>query len=378
MPLRAVPLTELFLMPPPEAPLTTGLARELLRVLRATPRALPTRSPTLTASMPLRATTPLWPLTLATAPVTRPPLPEVDTNTDVPVATTPWQPEDRVLLPLVASEMDATVEFQATVARRPTVPMTDNTETRPPVALPWLAVLSAVVARELLALPSTLSVTLTTLASEDRDSAALSPTVAPTSDVPLDSVQVATTTVMLTPVAELLPLAVMPSAALAWLATLACSDALAPLVLVASLLADTTKVQLEFLATRVRPMAATRATVVLKATVVLPLSAVVPDVPLPSRAVLATVPVSLASLAAAVASVATALASVSDALADSASAEDVDSAAVASADTVVASVASADTAAVPDTVVASAATAVVPATVAASAATAATATDIEQ
>merc|ERR1719340_593719 len=110
--------------------------------------------------------------------------------------------------------------------------MTDNTETRLPVALPWLAVLSAVVAR------------------------------------------------------ELLPLAVMPSAALALLATLACSDALAPLVLVASLLADTTEVQLELLATRVRPMAATRATVVLKATVVLPVSAVVPDVPLASRAVL--------------------------------------------------------------------------------------------
>jgi len=364
-PLRAAPLTELSLMPPPELPLTTGLAREVPQVLRATPKALPTRSPTLTASMPLRATTPLWLLTLATAPETRPPLLPVDTVPDVPVDTTPWLLEDRVLLPLVASEMDATVEFQATVARRPTVPMTDNTETRPPVAPPWLAVLSAVVARELPAMPSHWAVTLTTLASEEVHSAALSPTVPKTSDVLLASALVETTTVMLTPVAELLPLAVMPSAALALLATLACSAALAPLVHVASLLADTTEVSLESKESRVRPMVATRATVVLKATVVLPLSAVVLDVPLASKAVLATAPVTVAS-SVAVASVA-----------DSASAEDADLDAVVS-DTALASAA---TVVVPDTALASADTAVVPDTALASAdtvAATATATDIEQ
>merc|ERR1719412_1546638 len=83
----------------------------------------------------------------------------------------------------------------------------------------------------------------------------------------------------------------MHSAALALLATLVASDALAPLVHVASLLADTTEVQLELLATGVRPMAATRATVVHKAMVVHQLSEVVLDVPVASVAVLASVAV---------------------------------------------------------------------------------------
>merc|ERR1719211_499798 len=48
-PLRAAPVTDHGLMPPPEAPLTTGLDRELPRVPRATATALPTRSPTATA-----------------------------------------------------------------------------------------------------------------------------------------------------------------------------------------------------------------------------------------------------------------------------------------------------------------------------------------
>ena len=135
-PLRAAPVTDHGLMPPPEAPLTTGLDRELPRVPRATPKVLPTRSPTPTAMMPLLAATPPLRLLLASAPETRLPLLLVDTKLDVPVPTTPPAPEGMEQLPLVASEMDATVEFQATVARRPMVPMTDNTETKLPAVLP--------------------------------------------------------------------------------------------------------------------------------------------------------------------------------------------------------------------------------------------------
>merc|ERR1719411_1496599 len=340
-------------MPPPEAPLTTGLDRELPRVPRATATALPTRSPTATAGMPHLATTPPLRLLVASARETRLPLLTVDTNTDVPVATTPLPPERWELPLLVASEMDATVEFQATVARRPTVPMTDNTETRPPAAPPWPVVLSAAVARELPALPSTPCVTLTTLASEDKDSAVHSPTVERTSDVPVDSAKVAMTTVMLTPVAELLPLDAMPSAALAWLATLVASDALAAVAPADSLKVDTTPDSVELLATRVRPMAATRATAVPVATVVLKATKVVPDVLVTSLAVLATVPVTVADMAVALADSASPVV----ALVESASPV---VALVASASPVVADsdalVASADMAAVPDMAVASVAT----------------------
>merc|ERR1719189_3518197 len=76
MPLPASLATDHSVMPPPEASVTNGPAREVLRAPRATPRALPTRTLTLKASMPLLATTPLLS-----------PLPDSDRETRLPLPT---------------------------------------------------------------------------------------------------------------------------------------------------------------------------------------------------------------------------------------------------------------------------------------------------
>merc|ERR1719273_779023 len=76
MPLPASLATDHSVMPPPEASVTNGPAREVLRAPRATPRALPTRTLTPDPWMPLLATTPLLS-----------PLPDSDRETRLPLPT---------------------------------------------------------------------------------------------------------------------------------------------------------------------------------------------------------------------------------------------------------------------------------------------------
>merc|ERR1719362_2031322 len=77
MPLPASLATDHSVMPPPEASVTNGPAREVLRAPRATLRELPTRTLTPDPWMPLLATTPLLSPLLDSDRETRLPLPTV-------------------------------------------------------------------------------------------------------------------------------------------------------------------------------------------------------------------------------------------------------------------------------------------------------------
>merc|ERR1719273_22703 len=182
MPLPASLATDHSVMPPPEASVTNGPAREVLRAPRATPRALPTRTLTPDPWMPLLATTPLLSPLPDSDRETRLPLPTVSDRLAVLDTPTPPLLAASVRVLPVDSEMAATVVSPDTVARRPTVPTTENTVTRPPVEPPLLAVPSAVVASALPATPSAVVVPLTTLASAVPVSDVDSPSAAPTSD----------------------------------------------------------------------------------------------------------------------------------------------------------------------------------------------------
>merc|ERR1719362_2638442 len=140
---------------------------------------------------------------------TRLPLPTVSDRLAVLDTPTPPLLAASVRVLTVDSEMAATVVSPDTVARRPTVPTTENTVTRPPVEPPLLAVPSAVVASALPATPSAVVVPLTTLASAVPVSDVDSPTAAPTSDALVAVPPVATTTVMhtLVPVVPLVAVA---------------------------------------------------------------------------------------------------------------------------------------------------------------------------
>jgi len=377
-PLLAALLTELSETPQAEAGLTTGLAREVPPVPKATARVLPTRRLTTTAGMPPPDTTPLLRLLVASDRETRLLLHLVASLPAALVATTPLLVATWLLPPLVASEMAATVESQATEARRPTVPTTDNTETRPPVELSLAVVVSPMVARERLAVPSTVLPLLTTLASADKDSAVHSPTLLKTSAVKVPSAQVATTTVMLMLVAALPPLAALDSAVLLLLVAAVDSDALPVLVAVDSLPVASMPPLVVSRATVVAAMVATLDTAVLAATVVavatvVPLVASLVALASVSPAVVASASAVLEELVAVVASASPAVvASVASAVPDMAVPELV-AATAAPADTAVASVA--DMAVPADMAVASAADM---AAATAAPATAAMATDIEQ
>merc|ERR1719189_1106057 len=97
MPLPASLATDHSVMPPPEASVTNGPAREVLRAPRATPRALPTRTLTPDPWMPLLATTPLLS-----------PLPDSDRVAVLDTPTPPLLAASVRVLP-VDSEMAATV-----------------------------------------------------------------------------------------------------------------------------------------------------------------------------------------------------------------------------------------------------------------------------
>merc|ERR1719438_683506 len=109
MPLPASLATDHSVMPPPEASVTNGPAREVLRAPRATPRAL--LSPLLDSELE-----------------TRLPLPTVSDRLAVLDTPTPPLLAASVRVLPVDSEMAATVVSPDTVARRPTVPTTANTE----------------------------------------------------------------------------------------------------------------------------------------------------------------------------------------------------------------------------------------------------------
>merc|ERR550532_946245 len=339
MPLPATPVTDHSVMPPPEASATNGPAREVLRAPRATPRALPTRTLTPDPWMPLLATTPLLSPLLDSDRETRLPLPTVSDRLAVLDTPTPPLLAASVRVLPVDSEMAATVVSPDTVARRPTVPTTENTVTRPLVPLVPLAMASAVVASALPATPSAVADPLTTLASAVPVSDAPSRVLLPTTDalvpVPLDT----TNTVLATSVAELPNLAAPLSDVTATLPTRPHTAALVPLVPVATLPVTTTVHTTLAVAPSPRDTVALRATVATKATA-LPVATVdhlaaasspVDTVALATVALQATVAV-VATVAATAASVAT----------------------VAVPDTVAATAVTAATVAVPDTVAATA------------------------
>merc|ERR1719507_211736 len=141
MPLPASLATDHSVMPPPEASVTNGPAREVLRAPRATLRELPTRTLTPDPWMPLLATTPLLSPLLDSDRETRLPLPTVSDRLAVLDTPTPPLLAASVRVLTVDSEMAATVVSPDTVAR-------------PPVEPPLLAVPSAVVASALPATPS--------------------------------------------------------------------------------------------------------------------------------------------------------------------------------------------------------------------------------
>merc|ERR1719361_2148473 len=240
MPLPATLVTDHSVMPPPEASATNGPAREVLRVPRATTLEPPSRRLTPEAWMPLPATTPLLSPLLDGELETRLPLPTVSDRLAVLDTPTPPLLAASVRVLPVDSEMAATVVSPDTVARRPTVPTTENTVTSNPVEPPLLAVPSAVVASALPATPSAVVVPLTTLASAVPVSDVDSPSAAPTSDALVAVPPVATTTVMHTLVPEVPLPVVRLSAVTATPLTALPSAALVPLVAVASPLATTT------------------------------------------------------------------------------------------------------------------------------------------
>merc|ERR1719400_2690249 len=266
MPLPASLATDHSVMPPPEASVTNGPAREVLRAPRATPRALPTRTLTPDPWMPLLATTPLLSPLPDSDRETRLPLPTVSDRLAVLDTPTPPLLAASVRVLPVDSEMAATVVSPDTVARRPTVPTTENTVTRPLVPLVPPAMASAVVASALPATPSAVADPLTTLASAVPVSDAPSRVLLPTTDalvpVPLDT----TNTVLATSVAELPNPAAPLSDVTATLPTRPHTAALVPLVPVATLSATTTVHTTVPVAPSPRDTVALRATVATKAT----------------------------------------------------------------------------------------------------------------
>merc|ERR1712045_456859 len=165
------------------------------------------------ASMPLLDMTEVQLLHQATALPTKPPLLTVDTDTEPVVATTLLLQEEDSLMPMLPSEMAASVVSAEWAAEEPTEPTTVNMVTKDPVVLSPTVAPSAVVDQPLM------------LDSAEPDSVADSLLVPPISAVLLASVPVATTTDKDMLAQEALHLAVQdsatqPSAALAALSDL--------------------------------------------------------------------------------------------------------------------------------------------------------------
>merc|ERR1719362_1967939 len=191
--------------------------KAMLALVVAMVMALPDKRDTPMASMPLLDTTEVQLLHQASALPTKPPLLTVDTDREPVVATTLLLQEEDSLMPMLPSEMAASVVSAEWAAEEPTEPTTVNMVTKDPVVLSPTAAPSAA-----------------------PDSVADSLLVPPISAVLLASVPVATTTELDMLAQEALHLAVQDSATQPSAALAALSDLVVHLAATPSLPAEDT------------------------------------------------------------------------------------------------------------------------------------------
>merc|ERR1719242_1240058 len=152
--LKAVPELVTVETPSLVALVTTGKVPVVPKALKAIAMALPDKRDTPMASMPLLDTTEVQLLHQASALPTKPPLLTVDTDREPVVATTLLLQEEDSLMPMLPSEMAASVVSAEWAAEEPTEPTTVNMVTKDPVVLSPTVAPSAALVQEMLALPS--------------------------------------------------------------------------------------------------------------------------------------------------------------------------------------------------------------------------------
>jgi len=238
--LKAVPELVTVETPSLVALVTTGKVPVVPKALKAMAMALPDKRDTPMASMPLLDTTEVQLLHQASALPTKPPLLTVDTDREPVVATTLLLQEEDSLMPMLPSEMAASVVSAEWAAEEPTEPTTVNMVTKDPVVLSPTVAPSAALVQEMLALPSDVVDQPLMLDSAEPDSVADSLLVPPISAVLLASVPVATTTELDMLAQEALHLAVQDSATQPSAALAALSDLVVHLAATPSLPAEDT------------------------------------------------------------------------------------------------------------------------------------------
>jgi len=238
--LKAVPELVTVETPSLVALVTTGKVPVVPKALKAMAMALPDKRDTPMASMPLLDTTEVHNLHQASALPTKPPLLTVDTDREPVVATTLLLQEEDSLMPMLPSEMAASVVSAEWAAEEPTEPTTVNMVTKDPVVLSPTVAPSAALVQEMLALPSDVVDQPLMLDSAEPDSVADSLLVPPISAVLLASVPVATTTELDMLAQEALHLAVQDSATQPSAALAALSDLVVHLAATPSLPAEDT------------------------------------------------------------------------------------------------------------------------------------------
>ena len=238
--LKAVPELVTVETPSLVALVTTGKVPVVPKALKAMAMALPDKRDTPMASMPLLDTTEVHNLLQASALPTKPPLLTVDTDREPVVATTLLLQEEDSLMPMLPSEMAASVVSAEWAAEEPTEPTTVNMVTKDPVVLSPTVAPSAALVQEMLALPSDVVDQPLMLDSAEPDSVADSLLVPPISAVLLASVPVATTTELDMLAQEALHLAVQDSATQPSAALAALSDLVVHLAATPSLPAEDT------------------------------------------------------------------------------------------------------------------------------------------
>ena len=238
--LKAVPELVTVETPSLVALVTTGKVPVVPQALLAMAMALPDKRDTPMASMPLLDTTEVQLLHQASALPTKPPLLTVDTDREPVVATTLLLQEEDSLMPMLPSEMAASVVSAEWAAEEPTEPTTVNMVTKDPVVLSPTVAPSAALVQEMLALPSDVVDQPLMLDSAEPDSVADSLLVPPISAVLLASVPVATTTELDMLAQEALHLAVQDSATQPSAALAALSDLVVHLAATPSLPAEDT------------------------------------------------------------------------------------------------------------------------------------------
>lgn len=238
--LKAVPELVTVETPSLVALVTTGKVPVVPKALLAMAMAPPDKRDTPMASMPLLDTTEVHNLLQASALPTKPPLLTVDTDREPVVATTLLLQEEDSLMPMLPSEMAASVVSAEWAAEEPTEPTTVNMLTKDPVVLSPTVAPSAALVQEMLALPSDVVDQPLMLDSAEPDSVADSLLVPPISAVLLASVPVATTTDKDMLAQEALHLAVQDSATQPSAALAALSDLVVHLAATPSLPAEDT------------------------------------------------------------------------------------------------------------------------------------------